>query len=155
MIIPKSGFLRCYHWQMKLVSQNWLISCFQNQNDDSMHLKDNSVITTHRMTKSASWFNSLSRRASRKTPTKKRTYALGSSNLENLAPGATRPRLNKWVEKYFSHQYNLLLFLHLCIVASSELVMLCQRVCQRYSSRSARWEHKHLIRGSLLSAIFS
>ena len=48
-----------------------------------------------RMTKSASWFNSLSRRASRKTPTKKRTYALGSSNLENLAPGATRPRLNK------------------------------------------------------------
>ena len=57
-------------------------------------MKENTLLAP-RMTKSASWFNSLSRRASRKTPTKKRTYALGSTNLENLAPGATRPRLNK------------------------------------------------------------
>ena len=68
---------------------------FQNQNDDSIQLKENSPHIANRLTKSSSWFNSLSRRASRKTPTKKRTYALGSSNLENLAPGATRPRLNK------------------------------------------------------------
>ena len=74
--------------------------CFQNQNEDSVSGLDTAetvagVTELPRMTKSASWFNSLSRRASRKTPTKKRTYALGSSNLENLAPGATRPRLNK------------------------------------------------------------
>ena len=73
--------------------------CFQNQNEDSGSGLDTAevagVTELPRMTKSASWFNSLSRRASRKTPTKKRTYALGSSNLENLAPGATRPRLNK------------------------------------------------------------
>ena len=74
--------------------------CFQNQNEDSgsgleVQTEVAGVTELPRMTKSASWFNSLSRRASRKTPTKKRTYALGSSNLENLAPGATRPRLNK------------------------------------------------------------
>lgn len=68
----------------------------QNQNDDSVNIKESpTTVITQRMTKSASWFNSLSRRATRKTPTKKRTHALGSSNLENLAPGATRPRLNK------------------------------------------------------------
>jgi len=67
----------------------------QNQNDDSISSMKENTLLGPRMTKSASWFNSLSRRASRKTPTKKRTYALGSTNLESLAPGATRPRLNK------------------------------------------------------------
>ena len=37
-------------------------------------LEDVSVGTGNRLTKSASWFNSLSRRASRKTPLKKRSF---------------------------------------------------------------------------------
>jgi len=67
----------------------------QNQNDDTSQFKENSPHSGNRLTKSASWFNSLSRRASRKTPIKKRSFAFGS-NLENLpAPGVARPRLNK------------------------------------------------------------
>jgi len=67
----------------------------QNQNDDTTQFKENSPHSTNRLTKSASWFNSLSRRASRKTPIKKRSFAFGS-NLENLpSGGVARPRLNK------------------------------------------------------------
>ena len=68
---------------------------FQNQNDDSIQFKENSPHIGNRLPKSSSWINSLSKRATRKTPTKKRSFALGTSNLENLAPGAVRPRLNK------------------------------------------------------------
>ena len=71
------------------------ICIFQNQNDDTSQFKENSPHGGNRLTKSASWFNSLSRRASRKTPIKKRSFAFGS-NLDNLdAPGVARPRLNK------------------------------------------------------------
>jgi len=67
----------------------------QNQNDDTTQFKENSPHSGNRLTKSASWFNSLSRRASRKTPIKKRSFAFGS-NLENLSgTGVARPRLNK------------------------------------------------------------
>lgn len=58
----------------------------QNQNEDS-------PLHTHRMTKSTSWFSSLTRKASRKTPSKKRSFAYGST-LDNMNPNA-RPRLNK------------------------------------------------------------
>jgi len=58
----------------------------QNQNEDSPH-------HTHRMTKSTSWFSSLTRKASRRTPSKKRSFAFGST-LDNMNPNA-RPRLNK------------------------------------------------------------
>jgi len=67
----------------------------QNQNDDTSQFKENSPHNGNRLTKSASWFNSLSRRASRKTPIKKRSFAFGS-NLDNLGtPAVARPRLNK------------------------------------------------------------
>jgi len=51
-----------------------------------------------RMTKSASWFNSLSRRASRKTPLKKRSLGVERYDTENCPPEerqAARHRLNK------------------------------------------------------------
>jgi len=80
----------------------------QNQNEDSSYLKENtsphptpkhappppsSFTTTSKLTKSRSWFNSLSRRPSsaRKTPIKKRSFGAIFDN--SLSHG--KPRLNK------------------------------------------------------------
>ncbi|XP_023349535.1 cytohesin-3 isoform X2 [Eurytemora carolleeae] len=66
----------------------------QNQNEESPNfVKDPSLRIGTRLTKSASWFNSLSRRASRKTPIKKRSFAAFSSGNESFT--APCPRLNK------------------------------------------------------------
>jgi hypothetical protein len=66
----------------------------QNQNEESPgYVKDPSLRIGTRLTKSASWFNSLSRRASRKTPVKKRSFAAFSSGNDSFS--APRPRLNK------------------------------------------------------------
>jgi len=73
----------------------------QNQNEDS-------PLHTHQMRKSTSWFSSLTRKASRKTPSKKRSFAYGST-LDTMNPNA-RPRLNKsdWdVRKTESSPMNL------------------------------------------------
>eukprot|EP00088_Acartia_fossae_P071303 TRINITY_DN9760_c0_g1_i7.p1 TRINITY_DN9760_c0_g1~~TRINITY_DN9760_c0_g1_i7.p1 ORF type:complete len:616 (-),score=174.90 TRINITY_DN9760_c0_g1_i7:282-2129(-) len=64
--------------------------------------------TTTRLTKSTSWFNTISRRASRKTPTKKRSFAAFSSQSSTSSGNSivataandsfttgSRPRLNK------------------------------------------------------------
>ncbi|XP_023349536.1 cytohesin-3 isoform X3 [Eurytemora carolleeae] len=65
----------------------------QNQNEESPNfVKDPSLRIGTRLTKSASWFNSLSRRASRKTPIKKRSFAAFSSGNESFT--APCPRLN-------------------------------------------------------------
>merc|ERR1719383_474621 len=66
----------------------------QNQNEASLaYIKESPLRIGTRLTKSASWFNSLSRRASRKTPIKKRSFAAFSSANDSFT--APRPRLNK------------------------------------------------------------
>jgi len=82
----------------------------QNQNLESSpvaYAKDSplrptsSGSVTTRLTKSTSWFNTISRRASRKTPTKKRSFAAfsstlgGSGSVANDSFTGSRPRLNK------------------------------------------------------------
>jgi len=82
----------------------------QNQNLESSpvaYAKDSplrptsSGTVTTRLTKSTSWFNTISRRASRKTPTKKRSFAAfsstlgGSGSVANDSFTGSRPRLNK------------------------------------------------------------
>jgi len=66
----------------------------QNQNEASpTFVKESPLRIGTRLTKSASWFNSLSRRASRKTPLKKRSFAAFSGTNDSFT--APRPRLNK------------------------------------------------------------
>jgi len=66
----------------------------QNQNEASpAFVKESPLRIGTRLTKSASWFNSLSRRASRKTPLKKRSFAAFSSGNDSFT--TPRPRLNK------------------------------------------------------------
>ena len=68
------------------------LCCLQNQNDEA----------PHRMTKSSSWFSSLTRRASRlsslsslQTPAQKRSLDMRSPSDKQLLPSSNRPRLNK------------------------------------------------------------
>ena len=76
-----------------ILRDTWKIFyCPQNQNDEA----------PHRMTKSSSWFSSLTRRASRlsslsslQTPAQKRSLDMRSPGDKQLLPSSNRPRLNK------------------------------------------------------------
>lgn len=80
-----STFIRNFFFSMSFLQIYNLINV--------LFLKDPSLRIGTRLTKSASWFNSLSRRASRKTPIKKRSFAAFSSGNESFT--APCPRLNK------------------------------------------------------------